>query len=464
MKKLFFLLQIILLIFQLCVYFLSSNGDVSFLIVNFSAITVLMSFLFSWRFRNQTFMKGYGFSIILFFVLMNWIVSFQVPLEIVYGNSDLLNQNLRLIYDRTAINKIVSFSSLMLNFFLVGVTYSYSERRVFYNRNNSNFHDYKINSTPLFFLLILLFFSFLLTVNSDYVDHGHGSASLDSFSASVIGIFARLSAIYLAIKIFNYRKKNMSLIGFLHGLNFYYLVLIAFTVIVFFIAHNRFYPLMILTPILFSFFIFSYKKVGIIKVVSIFLMLSVFATLFKLYGISDIYSSGFYINDDYLISKFYFPFTAELSGSIYSSSVLYALWDNLDTSLYGASYFAGVLRAFPGVMGFLSMYFPDHNTAVLATAYTGSDYGLGTTAIFDLLINFGVFLSLLIFLVLGYFFGRAEMNVYALGASPYSYVIYLTITILLFFYPRGSMNDMISMLIFNMIFFKIYILIFKKQD
>lgn len=461
MKEIIFLMQFVLLFIQGAVYYLSGNGEISFLIVNISAITVVINFLFSLYFRSKTNVRGFGFSIILFFVLMSWIISFQVPLEIVYGNHALLDSSMNLIYDESIVNDLVAFSSLMLNFFIFGVTYSYTKYNSIVLKDQYANYVYKVPTYPLFILILFCFVLFIATVNKDYVSGGHGVVTLDSASATAVGFLAKFSALYLAIKLFNFKNKTGSIFSYIINLNIYYVLFIVITGIVFFIANNRFYPIMVFAPFIFSLFIFYKKKVKVVSVLSFFLVLSVFGTLLKIYGFSDFYKSGFYIDEGYNITKFFFPFTAELAGSIYSNTVLYSIWYSSDYSLFGASYLVGIIRAFPGVMGYLDLSPLLYDSAVIATAYAGTSYGVGTTAILDSLVNFGFALSLLFFCMIGYFFGRSEMKVYMKNPTIYSYIIYLSITILILFYPRSSLNDLIGTILFNVIFFKFYISIFR---
>lgn len=456
-------MQVMLLLLQGIIYFFSPIGSISFFIVNFSALSVIISFIFSWSFRNRTILKGKGFSIILFFTLMSWIISFQVPLEIVYGNDELLNTSLRLIYDESIINKLVAFSSLMLNFFLMGTTYSYLKYNSVLKSNN---FDGKSNtiiiSYPLLILTVISFIIFFATVNSDYINSGHGVIELDPMSATAIGFLVKFSAVYLSIKLFYLQDKKLNLINYFSHLNVYYVSFTIIAVLAFFLANNRVYPIMILTPFLFSIFIHYKKKVNTIIMLLVFFTLSIFGTLFKVYGFADIFSSGLYIDESYIITKFYFPFTAELAGSIYSNTVLYSIWENSGFSLYGASFLVGLARTIPGIMGLLNINPIAYDSAIIATSYSNTSYGVGTTSIVDSLINFGVPISLVLFYVLGLFFSRSEMRVYNINISVKSYIIYLTITILILFYPRASLNDLIGMLFFNIIFFKLYTIFFKR--
>jgi len=456
-KNTIFLFQIMLTLIQGVIYFLSENDNISFFIVNFSALSVVLSFLLSWQCRQITNIRGFGFSIILFFTFISWVIAFQVPLEIVYGNINLLDSSLNLVYDVSVINKLVAFCSLMLNFFLIGVTYSYSKTNFLLT---TNINDNKIKSYPLLILMSICFFIFLVTFNKDY---SHGEVKIDSMSATAYGFLVKFSTIYLAIKIFNVQKENKAnIVKYLRSLNIYYLVLIAISCLVFFLASNRIYSIMLLMPLIFSYFIYMKKKVNVFIVIFFLISLNILGLLFKIYGFSDFYKQGLYISESYTFSNFFFPFTAELAASFYSGNILFSIWEN-EFSLHGMSFLVGLLRVVPGMIGFLNLSPATYDSAVVATLYSGVNYGVGTTAILDLLINFGFILSLFIFSYIGYFFGKSELKVYSGNGSIYSYVIFLTITILILFYPRASMNDLISMVLFNIIFCKIYFSIFNVR-
>ena len=462
MKQSIFLSQIILLIIQFTIYSFSRVGEISFFIVNLSALTVIISFFLSWVFRKKTIINNYSFSVILFFILMSWIVSFQVPLEIVYGNNKLLDPSMALIYNIEIVNKMVSFSSLMLNFFLLGVTYSYS--KVGSVENIMKRKDINIPTYPVVFLILISLAIFLLTVDSSYIDGGHGrGAAIDSISASTVGIAIKLSVIYLSIKIYFNRHKRLNLIKFIYSLNVYYVALLITTILIFLLAHNRLFPIMLVTPLLFSYFLATKKKIGITQVVFVFLSLSVFATLFKIYDIKSFYKAGLYIDDNYTIANFFFPFTAELASSFYASNILYSMWYNSGFTLNGMSYFVGLLRTVPGLAGLINLNPLLYDSAVIATVYSNASYGVGTTSIFDLLVNFGVSLSLILFCILGYFFGRSEINVYTKNPTINSYIVYLSITVLILFYPRASLNDLFPMVFFSLVFFRFYFYFFGRR-
>lgn len=454
-KNTIFLFQIILIFLQGIIYFFSEKGDLSFFVINFSALSVVLSFCLSWFCRRSTIANGYGFSIILIFTFFSWIISFQIPLELVYGNLALLDPNLRMVYDITVINKLVAFNSLMLNFFLTGVTYSYSRNCVELADNK----NVDLPSFPLFILISICFFLFMLTFNSDY---SHGEVKLDENSATIYGFIVKFSAIYLAIVIYNLNKKNRQFYSFIKKLNIYYFFIVFVLCSMFFYSNNRVYSIMLLMPLFFSYFIFMKKKISALLVLFGLVFVSVLGVLFKIYGLTSFYKQGFYIDETYVFSNFIFPYTSELAGSFYSSNIIYSMWES-GYSLYGMTFVVGVIRTIPGVMGFLGLPPVIYDSAVVATLYSGTNYGVGTTAIIDLLVNFGVVFSLLIFSFLGYFFGKSEIKVYATSGSIYSYIVFLTITILILFYPRASLNDLISMVFFNLIFCKFYFSILRSK-
>ena len=460
MKEILLIIQVFVFITQTLIFVFSSDGELSFLIVNFSALTVFISFIISWLFRNKTKLKGYGFSIIAFFVLMNAIIAFQIPLELVYGNIQLLDPQLNLVYDLNILNKLVAFSSLMLNSFLLGVTYSYTRISKLVNSKSTN--NLYIPTKPLLFTMIILLVIYIATVDPAYLKHGHGTVGMGSIAESSIGIALRVSALYIAVMIFNFRNRSSSFVKYILYINPIYLTLLSLVILIFLMASNRSYIIMLASPLLFSLFIATRKKVSLIKVILVFLGLSSFATFFKIYGIQVFSQSSLELNDGLFVSKFFFPMTAELSASIYSSNILYSLYDK-GLSLNGISFLVGLLRTFPGFVSFLDVEPILYNSGVLATVISNSEYGVGTTSIADLLINFNMIVSLLIFLVLGYFFTSSEIKAYSNSFNIYSYVIYLSICILILFYPRGSLNDLLPTILFNLIFFKLYYAIFVKN-
>lgn len=463
-SRVFLFLQIFILIIQAVIFYVTEkSSSISFFVVNFSSLSVVFCFLISWIVRNKTHVKGKGFSIILFFSLMSWVVSFQVPLEVVYGNTQLLNTSLNLIYDIGVLNQQVAFASMMLNFFLFGVTCSYLFRNKNIVPNSNSLVKQYVPEKPLYFLTLISFFIFIITLNADYLSSGHGVVKIDSISSVFLGFFVKFSVLYLAIRIYNLNMKRKSAVDVLNDIGWLYIALVFFAAVLFFIAHNRFYPIMILSPFIFSFFLIYSKRINVLYVIGFFITLSILATLFKIYGVDAIFSRGLSIHENYTISKFYFPFTAELAGSIYSGNILYSLWENSDFSLYGASYIVGVMRGFPGVVGLINPSPHLYDSAIVATIFSGLNYGVGTTSIFDLLVNFGPLLSLALFGMTGFLFGRSELKIYAINPTIYAYVIYLTITVLLFFYPRASLNDLVGLIIFNLLFVKFYLALLKLR-
>ncbi|REC49608.1 hypothetical protein DRF67_03840 [Chryseobacterium pennipullorum] len=401
---------------------------------------------------------------------MSWIISFQIPLEVSLGNLELLN--FRFFYNSEVINEMVAFSALVLDVFLLGVTVNYSRLKKnaalpLISQDSVSSVTTKYSPKPLFILMAVCFLVFLLNINKGYIDSGHGTVKFEGIGFSFLGVFLRLSIIYLSIIIYNNQEKILtrknSIKSFLKLFDKPYLVFLVIIMVIFFLAHNRVFVILTITPFVFAFFLFVRKKISSITVILIFLGVSVFGTLFKLYGIENILSSSLKINDNYVISKSYFPFTAELGGSVYAQSILYYKWYTTDFSLYGASYLVGVIRTFPGLMNVFSLKPISYDTAVIGTLESGVTYGVGTTSIMDILINFGFILSLFIFFGIGYFFSKMESKVYKNQVNIYTLVIYFSITSFIMFIPRASMNDVLGAVLFNIFFVKIYSLLYLKK-
>lgn len=453
-----FFVQFPVLISQLLLYFFSiEKGEgVSSFVVNWSVATVFISLYASLRLRRRTCAHGFNFSIILFFVMMSAVIAFQVPLEIVYGNEALLDRSQNLVYDVSVVNGLVAFSSLFLNFFLFGVSFSYTKKCTSIKPSFEVSVARKLPAKPILLFVWVGIALFFVTVNSEYLNHGHGRVSLNSISQSAITIISRFSPIYLSIIAFNILGDKVSFFELLRRLRWLYLMAMMLVVFAFFLAHNRMYPIMLATPIVFAFVVILRVRMKVRTVVLCFLALSVFGTLFKIYGIKDFYRHGLFIDEVHTISLYYFPFTAELASSFYSGNVLYSMWYNSGFSLHGASFFVGFLRIIPGVMGLLNVDPSFYSSSVTATLYSGLHYGVGTTAIADLLVNLGVFFSVVVGILLGFLFGRSEVSVYGKNVSVSQLIVYLTITSLILFYPRASFNELIAMVLFNVFFYGFY--------
>src|SRR5690606_12735999 len=107
------------------VFFSSNHGAIDSFTIHFSAGLTLFSFIISIFARLRTHLGKYNFSITLLFFLMSWIISFQIPIEISLGNTELLN--FRFIYNKEIVNGMVAFSALVLDAFLLGVTLNYNK-------------------------------------------------------------------------------------------------------------------------------------------------------------------------------------------------------------------------------------------------------------------------------------------------------------------------------------------------
>jgi len=424
----------------------------------------LVCFILSIFQRNKTEIKNNNFSVILFFFVMSYIISFQIPLEIAFGNTALLQY--RFIFDVTIVNKMVCFSGLILDVFIIGVTFGYLKRSNSTQIRPDNKIIKKFNIKPLFYIIVLCFLIFALNLDSSYVSGGHGSVKFEGIGFSFYTIFSRLSIIYIAMVLFNNQINNSNGRGikdFFKLFNKSYLAFLAVTVVIFFLAHNRVFVILTLTPFLFAFFVFTRKKVRSLLVIAIFLSLSIFATLFKLYGIDNILDNDLSIGSNYAIAKSYFPFTAELANSIYSQTILFSKWYHEDFLIYGYSFFIGILRIFPGLAGYLAVDPMQYDTAVIATRLSSTTYGVGTTTIADVLVNFDFLGSILVIFYLGYIFSKKEMQVYASHTKITSYIIYFSITSFVLFIPRASLNDLFATIFFNLLFVSIYPYLFRMK-
>ncbi|QMV69778.1 oligosaccharide repeat unit polymerase [Sphingobacterium paramultivorum] len=450
------IIQLLIFLVQFFLFTLNPINNFDRFTILASSLLTLASFIISILVRNKTGIKNNNFSIILFFFAMSFIISFQIPLEIAFDNTILLQY--RSIYDIFVVNKMVCFSALALDLFIIGVTIGYIKNRdkavktqVLITR--------KFNVKPLYVVIVSCFVMFVFNINSSYIDGGHGTVRFEGIGFSFYALFSRLSIVYISMVIYNNQdslKKTRTLKDFIGVFSKSFLAFLLITVIIFFLAHNRVFVILTLTPFLFAFFVFSKKRIKTIVVVGIFVFLTVFATLFKLYGINNILDSGLTIDNNYVISKSYFPFTAELANSVYAQSILFSQWYQHDFLMYGYSFFIGILRIVPGLAGFISLDPAVYDSAVIATRISSASYGVGTTALGDTLVNLGFLGSLFALGFLGFLFAKSEINIYKNYVKINTYIIYFSITSFVLFIPRASLNDLIASIFFNLIVVQIY--------
>ena len=136
------------------------------------------------------------------------------------------------------------------------------------------------------------------------------------------------------------------------------------------------------------------------------------------------------------------------------------MWLN-GVKFYGLSIIANLLKIVPGLLGFLINLFNvnllDIDTARYITDFVGTSYGIGTNSIGDCLINVGFFPTIIIFVLIGYFFTKCDLKIYSQKTLNIKwFIIWISIISHILFVPRSSLFDLIGVLGFNLIFISFY--------
>lgn len=466
------IVHLLFLLSQLMLYLYSPIGALNKLIVGISFSLSLIGFMLTLNQRKSSKLNGYNFSIILFFIMMSLIISYQIPLELALGNLDL-NKDL-FIYDISIVNKMVLFSGICFNSFFLGnsVIYNRIKRNKIPITTRYKKSFYKIRTNPLLALIFLFCGLFFVTVNKSYIQGGHGIIPANPLSLSFYGIFIRLTAVYVGVIVYNNSftsEENISfknkVVSFIKKFNWKYLSLVLICIVLFLFANNRVYIIYLVTPLIFGFFVTYKLKVKNYILLVLFLVVSSIATFLKIYGVKNIFSSNLMIEETHFISKSYFPITAELAYSIYSQSLIYYEWLINDFTLYGKSFFIGVLKSVPGLISLLGLSMIDFDSGTIATIISNKSFGIGTTVLSDSLVNIGFLGTIIFFYTIGYWFSKLELYVYAIASNKLiHYVIYFSICTFILFLPRSSFNEVIGIVLFNTIFINLYSKIYKKNQ
>lgn len=452
--------QLILLIWQLIVWTQAPDGFNCSVILQ-SIILSAIAFVLYFHSRQKSLLKNHSATTIITFLLLLFFLHYQLPIEILMGNEKLdLNY---FLYDTPSSSRMFVFSFAMVNTFLFGLCLGLKAPL----KSKPKSHKKSIPTRPLYYVLITFFLFFLLTINLDYINNGHGTVAANPIALSFYGLFIKTVIIYISITTYNNIKSFKterwikSIIKYIKLFPFTFWIILIIATTIFLLANNRVYVIFLLGVPFFSFFLVSKKQIGLVKFSFTILLLSTFAMLFKILGIANLFSLSTTHKENYTQFLYYFPITAELSGSSYSGSILYYLYEQ-ELFLYGKSFIVGLIRIVPGFMNLLGEYIVGYDSGIIATKLSGKPYGVGTTAIHDLLINFGAIPSIIIFGIIGYMLSKNEIKSYSANPSVVSITIYCTVASLIIFLPRSSLNDLIGFAGFSVIFLAVYVSIVSK--
>lgn len=412
-------------------------------------------------FLRHTFLSNTNIFLLLFFV-----VCFQFPIDYILGNNVNFS---RYFYSYRTINLSTTFSALCFVAFVIGFIISYEKHNPMHYLSNKKIEERRIPTSPVLVLMYILWVGFLIFLNIDYVNGGHGSVLINSISVACFGYFWRLNVIYLAIVLYNMRDKSR--VSFMQAVKIHtktYWIVVLLSALLFFMAHNRVYTFYILTPVLF--YLISVTRIKTKPVYSLMVLggAAVFLTLFKVFGLERMFSEGSLNASDYVMyDRFssFSPFTSELAASVYSDSTLFYIWYTKGIVMPGSTLVIGVLRTFSGLVplffSITGLSVSTYQSASYVTAQMVSDYGLGSSVSSDLLVSLGFCGAIIVMFLFGRIASYGDRVLFGGNKNYKGILIGLCLSSQIVFVSRATLSDVISSILFVLLFSYIYLNVYK---
>lgn len=413
--------------------------------------------------KTKNLLKSYFLSNSNIFLLLYAVISFQFPIDYILNNSSV--DFSKYFFNLYTVNLSVTFSALCFVAFIIGVMIaSFNSGVKLQNRRCIEAKNKQIPTKPIFLIMVLLWLLFIMFMNPEYLKGGHGSVLVDNSSIAFYGYFWRMNILYLAIDFINHRNEKNKLSTIIRRHPPLYWVLIILSSALFLMAHNRVYTLFILVPTFFYIILILRLKTAPIKSMIILGIIAVFFTLFKVYGIDNMFSdsSNLDVADLTYYDRFssISPFTSELAGSIYADSAMFNIWYNEGIVMFGSTIVLGVLRVISGLIPIFFMLTGlsdvSYSSGSFITKHLGASYGLGSTISGDSLLSLGFLPTIILLGLFGLYCYRCDMAMF-INRNDNRYIIMgLAISSQIAFVERSSLCDVIATVLFCIIFVKIY--------
>jgi len=433
--------SIILMILWCCFLFLIILHYYDFNYYNKTSLILVLSIAliivcgFCFKRDNQTVLQGQYLRISNLFLLGFIIVHFQFYIDLVLGNFDLSRQDL--IVNQNVLVKSAIISSIALVCFCLGYIYKQNKSNLKI-KDEENAKNKIINLKGVKVLIVLFFIGFIVTTPSSYYKGGYNSTELSQLSL-YFQSFLILSIIgYLILNtrnLFLEKSKVLSFFAFIRYNGFIMIfVIIGFCFLVM-ISGDRGPILQIALSFIGCYCILNRKKYKISIIVGGTFLAAVlvsFLAYFRHYegtgNIIDMIQYSSEMKSDAVSSKLSFsPSTFELSKSVKTmhASVMYTEKEGHTFGLFQGFQIIGII---PG-MGQLIMPLFGIDSEMLKssrflTEQLNADHGLGTTAVADIWLDFGIIGIVIVFFIFGYFLRKMDEYMYShLSLNIFLYIL-----------------------------------------
>ena len=462
-------IEILLFIALIFCYFYAPE-QISAPYLSIVIVLVLASYMVLYvRKKTRQFLRRSFLSNTNIFLLLFFILCFQFPIDYILGN-DLNFPNY--FYSYKTINLSTTFNALCFVAFTIGSIFTIETKHVSKSLSTNEQKVRLIPTKPILIFMYLLWVGFIIFLNPEYVNGGHGTVLINSISVACYGYFWRLNVIYLAITLYNMRgREKVSIRDTIRMHSWRYWLVILLSALLFFMAHNRVYTFYILTPTFF--YMLSMAKIRTKPLVSIaiILVVAVFFTLFKIFGLDNMFSEGSLNAADYVTyDRFssFSPFTSELAASIFADSTLFYIWYTQGIVVLGSTLVLGVLRTVSGLVPLFFMVTGLSENTYESASYVSSlmsmGYGLGSSVTGDLIVSVGFIGAILIMFLFGRICIYGDIYLFG-GAKRYmGILIGLCVSSQIVFVSRSSLTDMIAAILFGLLFSHFYFKFYKIHN
>lgn len=430
----------------------------------------ILSYVILWFSKKiKPIFMDHFISNITLFILCFCIICFQFPIDYILGNEEINFSNY--FYSFSTINLSTTFNALCLVSFNIGLLHKASKYSAVSKERELDVFAF-IPTSPLYKIMLALWLGFIYFINMEYINGGHGTVEANPISLSCYGYFCRFNIIFLAIslhKILN-RREKLSLLSSILSLPKVYWFIILTSALLFYFANNRVYTFYVLFPALF--YLLSVTKIKTKPLISllIIIIVGVFFTLFKIYGIDRMFTEG--TIDVSSLSHYdrfssFSPFTSELAGSIWADSALFYIWYNRGIVIMGSTLVLGVLRTISGTtpifFAITGLSEKTYSSASFVTNELSAGYGLGSSVSGDLIVSVGFYGALIVMYFLGRVCFVGDSSLFNKLYTFKGLLVGICVSSQIVFVTRSSLCDLISILLFCLIFSRIYIKYYQNK-
>ena len=430
----------------------------------------ILSYVILWFSKKiKPIFMDHFISNITLFILCFCIICFQFPIDYILGNEEINFSNY--FYSFSTINLSTTFNALCLVSFNIGLLHKASKYSAVSKEQKLDVFAI-IPTSPLYKIMLALWLGFIYFINMEYVRGGHGTVDANPLSIACYGYFCRFNIIFLAISIYNIisLKNRLSFLEAISYLPKVYWFIVLGSALIFYSANNRVYTFYILFPVLF--YLLSITKIKTKPFISSLIIITAgaFFTLLRIYGFDKMFTDATLdvsslVHYDRFSS--FSPFTSELAGSIWADSALFYLWYNKGMVIFGSTLVLGVLRTISGAVpifyAITGLSEKTYSSAYFVTDQLSANYGLGSSISGDLIVSVGFYGALIIMYYLGRICFSGDIALFGRNINYRGILIGLCVSSQIVFVTRSSLCDLISILLFCLIFSNLYIKYFKKK-